>query len=905
MPNDNSQERAPRQDWTPNSLVKILYSLWTIVFSLVKIALGAAATVFLIVFVCGMVFAGALGDYLQDDVIAKAGVELNNGDMERTSFIYYVDDDGQIQTLQTVYTSTDRQWATFDEIPKDLVNAAVAIEDKRFFEHQGVDWFTTAKACAKMFMGDSSMGGSTITQQLIKNRTGKDSITVQRKVLEWFNAIALERNYSKNEVLEWYFNTIYLGEQCYGVKSAAAAYFGKELEYLTTAECAALISITNNPSMFDPYDEPEQNRERQLIVLGEMRDLGKITEEEYQTAVNEELVLKWGIDEKDKITVCPNDACKYRDIAGNFNWNEEEQEYYCPVCNTRVRVGQDASREVYSWFVDTVLEDVAKALAEKDGITDWDSRIRDIYVHKIQVGGYHIYTTLDMKVQDLIDRAYEDLDNLPEARSGQQLQSAIVVVDNRTGDIVGMAGGMGEKVTFDAWNRATDSTLQTGSSIKPLTVYAPAFEAGVVSPATVIDDMPLYYDDGGAFPLNFERQYNYHRTVYEGVRQSINAVAVNVLDRVGTDYSFHNARDNLGLSTLLDEMVLESGFVLSDNGYAPLGLGALTYGATVRDMTSAFATFANGGTYRQGRTFTKVYDSNGNVVIDNEQVTRDVFSKKTVDYMNYCMLASAEYGIEGLSRIGVEVAGKTGTTSDNKDRWFCGLTGHYTAACWVGYDNPEVISLLNDYRNPAGIMWNRVMEPLHEDLSDIELYDRDAMWGTTVCLDCGGIATDACKNDVRGISRTAYVRAYPEDLPGYSCSCHVELNYCVTGGGVCTTYCQKFAEATKNDGSAAVKIEKKSLVRLTENDVQELLRAKPFRLDKSYLDDRYVYLINWDGSDGRFYGFEGNANKNLSYPYVVCPVHTKESWEAYEKAHKPETGILDAINGILNPPSAG
>ncbi len=887
MANNKRNERGTRQDWTPSAFLKILYSLWAVATSLLKIALGAAATVVLIVFICGMVFAGALGDYLQDGVMVQAGTELNKTDLEKTSFGYYVDEDGQIQTLQMVYTSTDRQWASYEEIPQDMIKAAVAIEDKRFFEHQGVDWIPTAKACVRMFFGDSSVGGSTITQQLIKNTTKRDSITVQRKVLEWFEAIQLEKDYTKEQVLEWYLNTIYLGEDCYGVKSAAASYFGKELECLTTAECASIISITNNPSMYDPYLDAEQNRERQLNVLGEMLDQELITKEEYEEAIAQELEFKWGIDDEDKMTRCPNEDCGYRDLAKTFDLVDEE--YYCPVCGTRVKVGQDASRDIYSWFFDTVLEDVAKAMAAKDGITEWDDDIRAVYVRKIQIGGYHIYTTMDMRVQELIDRVYLDLDNLPEARSGQQLQSAIVVVDNRTGDIVGMAGGVGEKMYFDEFNRATESQLQTGSSIKPLSVYAPAFEAGVVSPATVIDDLPLYYDDGGAFPLNFERTYNYTRTVYEGVRQSINAVAVGVLDKVGTDYSYYTIKNQLGLSTLVDEMVLDSGYTLSDNGYAPLGLGALTYGATVRDMTCAFATFANNGVYRQGRTFTKVYDTDGNLVIDNTQVQRDVFSKKTVDYMNYCMLASASYGIEGLADIGVEVAGKTGTTSDNKDRWFCGLTGYYTAAVWVGYDYPEVISLVGDYRNPAGRLWNRVMEPLHAGLPDIDLYDRDYMWSVSVCLDCGGSITEACSKDVRGISRIAYAKVYYEDLPGYSCTCHTEVDYCVTGKGVATDFCRKFAEATKNDGSAAVKIEKKSLVKMTESRVEEMLKAKYYNLGKDYLRDDYIYLVTRSGADAKFYGMDGKANKGQSAPYIVCPVHTQKAWEEYEKAHaKPE-----------------
>ena len=231
-----------------------------------------------IVVICGFVLAGAMGDYLQNEIVPNVNFELDKYDLEQTSYIYYVDNNGDIQRLQKIYTDTDRQWASYEEIPEDLVHAAVAIEDKRFYEHQGVDWITTVKACGNMFFGGSStFGGSTITQQLVKNQSGDNAITVQRKVEEIFRAQKLETKYDKKTIMEWYLNLIYMGEGCYGVKSAARVYFGKALEDLTTAECASLISITNNPSLFDPYISEERNRKRQLIVLDEMKDQGWIT----------------------------------------------------------------------------------------------------------------------------------------------------------------------------------------------------------------------------------------------------------------------------------------------------------------------------------------------------------------------------------------------------------------------------------------------------------------------------------------------------------------------------------------------------------------------------------------------------------------------------------------------------
>ena len=275
------RNRKPRQEWDPHWLLKLLYTAVSVAFSIVKVAIGAGATVLLIVLICGTVFVGTLGDYLQDDILTEAADwSLDDYVLEETSFIYYVDSNGDIQQLQQIYTTTDRQWANLDEIPQALIDAAVSIEDKRFYEHQGVDWITTVKACLNMFFGgDEQFGGSTITQQLVKNSTGEKSVTVQRKVMEIFRAQICERDYDKDVIIEQYLNRIYLGKGCYGVKSAAAEYFGKELRSLTPAECASLISITNNPSLFNPYsdnvfmdkgeerDGAGRNRYRQLNVL--------------------------------------------------------------------------------------------------------------------------------------------------------------------------------------------------------------------------------------------------------------------------------------------------------------------------------------------------------------------------------------------------------------------------------------------------------------------------------------------------------------------------------------------------------------------------------------------------------------------------------------------------------------
>ena len=880
--------KKPRQEWNPHWLIKLAYMLLSAAWSVIKIAIGAAATVVLIVLICGTVFVGILGNYLQEDILTEAANwSMEDYDLEETSFIYYVDNGGNIQLLQQIYTTTDRQWASLDEIPQALIDAAVSIEDKRFYEHQGVDWITTVKACLNMFFGgDSQFGGSTITQQLIKNITDENSVTVQRKVMEIFRAQLFEREYDKDLIMEYYLNEIYLGRGCYGVKSAAAEYFGKELQSLTVAECASLISITNNPSLFNPYsdnvftykgeerDGAGRNRYRQLNVLSEMYSQGYLTEEEYESAVAQEMVFKDGIADEDRWTECDNEACGYEAVRSEFNGSEGN--YYCPVCGSKVSVSTNASQHIYSWFVDAVLVDFASYLAEQDGRV-WDEMSTDdqnLYLMKIQRGGYHIYTTLDMDVQKQVDAVYTDLSNIPTTRSEQQLQSAIVVIDNETGDVVALSGGVGEKNTFLAYNKATQAKLQTGSSQKPISVYAPAFESGKVTPASVMKDLPLQYVDGSPWPKNDNRKYQYARTVYQGIVSSVNTVSARTLDTIGADYGFSFAKYNFGQSSLAESYLLPSGQSLSDVGLAPLALGALTVGSTVREMSAAYATFANDGVYREARLFTKVYDSDGNIVVDNVQESRKILSEKTVDYMNYCLYNAANNGTGGAAIFaGQNIAGKTGTTSSNRARWFCGYTTHYTAAVWCGYDIPEQIYLTGSTANPAARLWKQVMEPIHEGLPREGLYNGNAFHSVGVCLDSGMKATAACGSDVRGLDRVSYVNVYDGDEPVGTCDKHVQVDYCVTGGGVATEYCYLFPDAD---------IQSRSLVKLTQAEVDEIKAADGLGLNDIYTANYYVYLINPDGSDASWHGFYGNQNNGIDAPYILCPLHNQGSWEEFQ-----------------------
>ncbi len=908
-----------RQDWKPHWALQILQKLWLASFSVIKIVAGAAATVLLICGVCAFVFVGIMGDYLESDILPEADYSLDDYTLDLTSFLYYVDQNGDIQTLQKVYSSNSREWADLEEIPKELIYATVAIEDKRFFEHQGVDWFTTIKACAGMFFGGSTVGGSSLTQQLIKNLTGENSITVQRKVMEIFRAVCVEKSSTKDTIIELYLNTIYMGNRISGVRSAAEYYFGKELESLTTAECASLISITNNPSIFDPYRKAfkdggksgaERNRERQEIVLKEMCNQGWISREEYEAALAQEMVFESGVSLEERINTCPNEACLYRDVGGNFR--KDGDKYYCPKCGIEVNLAQVSSQGVYSWFTECAIRDFAKALAKRAGAA-WNDATKALYMNQIQRGGFHIYTTMDPYVQTQVDEIYGNLNYIPETRSGQQLQSAIVVIDNRTGDVVGYAGGVGEKTVYDGLNRA-ETALQTGSAIKPLSIYAPAFEMGAINPATIVYDLPLQYNETGVWPNNDNRKFSYTRTIYNAVEDSINGAATNVLDSIGVSYSFEYAKYKFGLSTLVESNVLSDGRVQSDKDYAPLAMGAQTKGVTVRDIATAYATFANNGIYRESRTFTKVYDSNGKIVMDNEKKEERVLGPKTINYLNYCLVNAVKNGTGSTAYFeGTEIGGKTGTTSSKRDRWFCGYTGYYTAAVWCGFDQPEVITLKNGSYNPASYMWKKVMQPLHKNYENKPLYSLEEMVEIAVCKDSGKLAGEACINDVRTtdkFSRVETIYVYPEDVPVETCDKHIMMDVCQGGDGVANPYCYLFSAVenlTPESGYVPTTVLQRGLVKLTQKEINVINKTIFYQLWPEFWGNSYVYQVDESGEGVPFKGFQAIIPEipidptafttaapttvpettvlpelwENEEPCKYCTVHNRQAWEDY------------------------
>ena len=533
----------------------------------------------------------------------------------------------------------------------------------------------------------------------------------------------------------------------------------------------------------------------------------------------------------------------------------------------------------YNYHTETVIMDVVYDLIKDDGLEVNSNTVRT-YLEKVKRGGFSIYSTMDMDVQKQVDKIYSDLSQIPAYRGGAQLQSAIVVIDNATGDIVGIAGGVGPKTEIFGQNRATQSRRQSGSSIKPISIYALGFETGAFSPATVLTDLPYQYlAGGGYYPRNSNRKYQYSRTVLHGVTSSANTIAVRGLELVNKDVSGYKVsydalKEKFGLTTLIDG---------KDNNSAPLAMGAQTYGVTVREMAAAFATFPNNGVYRTARSYTLILDSEGNVVRHNEQESRKILGEKAVNYMNYCLVRAIEVGTGIEARIsGTTVAGKTGTTESDYDRWICGYTGYYTAAVWSGFDYPETVSTISG-QSPSNQLFKKVMAPLHQGKPNKALYSTKGMKKIEVCLESGLLATDACKADVRTVadicSRTYEVWVYPEDVPKKTCDQHVMISYC-SGGGVANEYCTNFAGV-----DASVVVSEQALVKLTTDKINEIKKAANHGLLDEYKSDNYVYSVDNKGNDVVFKGFKNDLKQTVDAPYVICPVHTKEAWDTYVQEH--------------------
>lgn len=790
---------------------------------IIKTVLKVLGTLVLVAILTLMVFACLFALYVKNDLSTQIDFSIADISLDQTTIIYYEDPDtGEDVVLQKLYGGENRTWVSYDKLPKNLIYACVAIEDKRFYDHHGVDWITTTRACIDIFLGRGDAGGSTITQQLIKNTTGNWDVTVRRKMIEIFQALEFEKTHTKDEILEYYLNIIRFGQNCSGVQSASQVYFGKNVEELSLAECASLIGITNNPSIYDPYINPEKNKERQEIILYEMLDQHYITREQYEQAVAEEL--------------------QFRNTSGT----------------------EDAdSSEYYSYFVDQVIRDVVNDLCDKTGYA------YDVVYKMVITGGYQIYCTMNPDVQAQVDRVYQDLNSVPETASSQQLQSGIVIVDNETGDVVALAGGVGEKEGSLTYNRATMSLLSPGSTIKPVSVYAPAIELGLITPATVYDDTPYSFTDEKSWPKNSDSTYLGLTSINEAMCRSTNTIPVKLAAEMTPEYCYTFAKDKMGLSTLVSDYVNSKGEVLSDVSLAPMALGGLTNGVTVRAMTAAYAAFANEGVYRQARTYTRVTDADGkNLILDNTQESHVAMKDMTAWYITYMLQNTVAYGSGTEAALSnMPTAGKTGTTTSDFDRWFAGYTPYYTGVVWCGYDTPEEVVLTDSTTNPAIVLWNRVMEGVHKGLETKSFAKPTNVVECSVCRDSGLLATDACRSDPRG-DRTTKVELSLYDVPTEPCRTHKEVTICGTSDHAANEFCALV------EGNTTYTV-----------GLLDLTRGFPIRGIK-VTDQAYVVPDAAVPS-----GYYAAVSPDVDAINVECYVHTREDLpKDEEEDEEPENG---------------
>ena len=734
------------------------------------------ATCMLIGLITGTVVGGAFLLYVFNRVDSSVdNIDFLKVSENTTTKIVYVDEEDTDELVEAVdqrlYGSENHMWAPYSDFPEDLKDAITSVEDKRFWEHKGVDWITTGKATINYLLGSGSAGGSTITQQLIKNVTGDDDVSIQRKAQEIMRALQLEKTMTKEQILELYLNTIYLGEGCYGVSSAAYTYFGKEVKDLSLLECAALIGITQNPTKWDPFLHPENNQYRRQVVLTCMHDNKKITDEEYYST--------WGLDL-------------------DLYYPEEETED--PSSSDPVPVESG----INSWYTDAAIEETISLLMEKFGYT------YEIAAQKIYTGGLQIVTAQDPKLQALVEDYYKDASHFQKADNSLiQPESSFVLIDPTNGCVKAIAGARGEKRGNRILNYATQTSRPSGSSIKPLSAYGPSLEYGLITYGSSVDDAPInfgekvttesgysYYTKPAGYPQNSGG--NYYRgivPVHFALRNSINTAAYRLVMNLGLDRSFDFVTNKCHISTLVGEYDKNG---VTDKAYAPLALGQQSYGVKNLELTAAYSIFANDGVYNKPRFVLKILDGNGDVLIDNSPKSEIVLSETTASIMTKMMQEvvtdGTGHGFITLQNI-VDTAGKTGTTQNACDKWFVGYTPYYIAGVWFGYAMPQALD--NFGENCAMSIWDGLMNEIHrpiieaaiaagEEPKHFEL--ADGVITATYCRDSGKLVTDACLADPRG-SRVEIGYFTSENVPTEECDCHVLVDYDGVHGGVATNTC--------------------------------------------------------------------------------------------------------------------
>lgn len=642
--------------------------------------------------------------------------------------IFYADD-GETELARAYDPEAgNRIWVDYDKMPQQLLDAVVAVEDKRFWEHNGVDFLTTSKAGISAilqkigltgFYGGATPGASTITQQVVRNITNDRAVDGAegwaRKLREIFRALNVEKYYTKQQIIETYLNLASFSQNCSGIQAAANVFFNKDVSELTVAECATIVGTTKNPYAYDPYTHWEANQQRKEYILGLMLEQGKLTKEEYNAAISQEIVLA---------------------------------------------TGTNSNATIQTWFVDYVTDEVCRDLAEKQGITEAEA-----YQNLIS-GGYRIYTTCEERVQDILEDYYASPDNFPAVNNEEYPQSAFVITDTN-GAIKGIVGGNRGKEGNRIWNRASDTTRQIGSTIKPITSYVLGIEKDIITYSTVIEDRQVVvnpdevsYSQPLWVPKNEYNSFKGFVTVRTAIIRSINTVAVQITQKLGTTTSYDFLKYSLNVDTL----------TAGDDSYSPMALGSLSKGMTLVKLAGAYQMFGNGGVRTEPYSYTRVEDTFGNVILEKNTVPNRVISAETATVMN--RLLQEVTGSEGtgaaanLGTMNIPVAGKTGTTDDSVDQWFVGVTPYYVGVCWLGYDsryqtddqgnikyyangNPIPNSIRYSSYPPPKI-WKAIMSQVHEGVSGRSFETSNNVTAYQYCKLTGMLAGDGCTETATG-----------------------------------------------------------------------------------------------------------------------------------------------------------
>lgn len=698
---------------------------------------------------------------------------------DKTSFMY----DSQGNLITDYKGTEDRIMVSIDEIPEMLQNAFIAVEDARFYEHNGVDVKRIVGALVANFTSGSTQGGSTITQQLIKQTVLSSEQSYKRKLQEAYLAMELETRYTKKQILESYLNTIFLGGSYYGVRVAAYGYFGKSLDQLTLRECAMLAGLTRSPNYYNPRSNfytrntegsstPDITNNRTDYVLRQMRENGLITAQQYNAALD-------------------------RSTASVLEKSPASTDMYA-----------------YPHYVEYAISDVVDTFLDLNGLEDTSAN-RYAMENKLRTGGYSVYLCLDTEIQEIVEDTLANWSNYPRLRDPsdkvyqsrnsdgtyteiEQPQAAACVFDYRTGELKAIVGGRYKPTTRKTLNRASGMTMPVGSSIKPLTVYAPAIDLGA-SPASIAYNMPVpisgWKDSSGkdSWPKNYGGGgYKGPQSFRSALRNSYNTAAAQILmTYVGVSRSV----EYLHLMGIPDKNINAD----------PFGLALGSSGLTPVQMAVAFGTIANKGVYQQPLSFSRIVDSNGNVVVDmHQQQDRHQVFKPSTAYLVVDMLKEAvQSGTGTKAKISSQVvAGKTGTNSDSKGVFFAGMTGWYSGSVWIGHDNYKALSSKATGGNAAAPLWQSFMEKIHKakNLDSREIIDGTPsdynLVRVTTCGVSGQLATDACYNDVNGYKTiTDYWSA--DSVPTAYCSMHKSVSVCTESGLLATDYCPSYSVETR------------------------------------------------------------------------------------------------------------